>query len=323
MKEDGPKSNWANYKSIRHLSPGKIVVAPNDSEYLYCAVGSPAGYAQLQLLPGKSEQWPKNQPYSEINGWKIHISVHPDDIALAWDNIVSYLQEEKILAKVAMPKSIKKLKLEIDPNTKKLNPQAGKMIVLYPCDAIGNKPAHTIEDWQRIINGIEQRLANAGVRKGKPVITDRPINRSLYCYYRNESITSIIEDFLNEIIKETLKAVEAKVRKEKPIIGKDKIAKYIEEMIKKDLVPIDSQVVDAAAQHYLIHFFSQEDIMAMVPTTFAELSQPREALLKLPLHKRYKLNEDVDLYEGLHIESPHTLLATQQMKLKERGYKSL
>ena len=104
-------------------------------------------------------------------GWKIHVSVDPGQVAQAWDAILPVAAEARLQAKVAGPSLLARLG---DP----ANRQAGKMVVLYA------ETAPDVGRWRAILAQVEDALQKAGVVPGPRVAGDRPVSGSTYLQRR-------------------------------------------------------------------------------------------------------------------------------------------
>ena len=298
-------ANWANYKSLSRLSVGTGTDAPIDSPYYYFASKENPSFIVLGRIPEKARTedigFGELRNYVQGGDWKFHISVHHEDVALAWDSIVSYLQKEGVAkVKVVTPDLGAEFGIRFEQDGEHPNVQAGKMFTLYAYDQVNGKPAHSVEDWQRIINGIEKRLAQAGVRKGLEVITDANVPGSMYSYYRSDRITNALKDFLNAVRPE-----------------------YYQDVLNFDAhmptdVNVDTKIIQKLADEHL-HNFTPQEIAASIPQTLADTESERRILLNFPRYKRYKLENEKDPYFGLHIEEPNILRAMQEKAIKERG----
>ncbi|WP_238231100.1 5'-3' exonuclease [Methylobacterium hispanicum] len=104
-------------------------------------------------------------------GWKIHVSVDPGQVAEAWDALLPIAAEARLQAKVAGPSLLARLG---DP----ANRQAGKTLVLYA------ETAPDVGRWRAILARVEEALDKAGVAPGPRVAGDRPISGSSYLQRR-------------------------------------------------------------------------------------------------------------------------------------------
>lgn len=138
-----------------------------------------------QKLEGGYQHKPKKDFYylqsSEpvaLGPWKLHLSVHPADLAKAWDLVAKEVIADKgvtHLVKVSDPSATKNFMA--DPASS----QAGKMITLYTDK---NVPP---EKYAELTARIEKQLQQAGVRPGPQVHADRPLGGGKYTSYRAES----------------------------------------------------------------------------------------------------------------------------------------
>lgn len=350
--------NWASYEKLLKLAAGDAIESPPGNPLPYIIgrsrpksgggllarmLGEPAQPAPQQeegffynfnrLPPDPDKQ--SSREFIKGGQWKFHISVHPDDVKLAWNSMVEYLQQEGVaIAKVASAATAAEHALPTDPDSGKKNPQAGKMIVLYVADEIGGQPAHSAEDWQRIINGVEERLAAAGVRPGAEVITDRAVPGSLYSYYRSDRVTDLMkkafkqmEDANEEVRGEHFVAnarsiMGAKFKEEFDAAYEEAFIEHTVNPPPKTPVTAPPEKLKAIAMQHLDPAqtgFTETDIEAMLPKISAELKETRLSLIELPPEKRYKLPSEEDRFAQLHIDNPHSLRAAQEKGEKARA----
>jgi hypothetical protein len=109
---------------------------------------------------------------SKVNGWKFHLSIHPDDVSRAWDLIQERLVEEKLAAKVTNPAYSRAF---ANPNEL----QRGKMVTIYDDTS---RP----RDWGQLLKHIEDTFDKNNVRPGPQVNIDRPVEGSRFASYRND-----------------------------------------------------------------------------------------------------------------------------------------
>jgi hypothetical protein len=351
---DNPK-NWASYENLLPLAAGQVIESPAGSPLPYIAglsrdkrkavdelfglktsvpVDKEGFFYSFNRLPPEGEET-RTRDFIKNSGWKFHISVHPDDVPLAWNSIVDYLQQEGVAsAKVASAITAREHHLLTDPDSGKKNPQAGKMIVLYAAETIAGQDAHSAGDWQRIINGVEERLAKVGVRPGHEVITDKPVKGSMYSYYRSDRITKLMEKAFKEMKEgNTDQLIEHFIRNAKTIMGPAYKADYdaaydaaLDAFVDKPpptlSVLLEQEKCKEIAMKHLDPAqtgLTEADIAALLPKITAELQQSRLSLIELPPEKRYKLPVEEDRFATLHIESPHQLQALQRQGEKGRG----
>ena len=106
------------------------------------------------------------------NGWKFHLSVHPDDVPRAWDLMHEDVIKHELTAKVTSPDASRKFGDDTYP-------QKGKMITMYDDTS---RP----RDWQTVLQNIEHKFQESGIRPGPQVNIDRPVRGSSYASYRND-----------------------------------------------------------------------------------------------------------------------------------------
>lgn len=109
---------------------------------------------------------------SKVNGWKFHLSIHPDDVSRAWDLIEERLVDEQLAAKVTNPAYSRAF---ANPDER----QRGKMITLYDDTS---RP----RDWGQLLKHIDDTFEKNGVRPGPQVNIDRPVQGSRFASYRND-----------------------------------------------------------------------------------------------------------------------------------------
>jgi hypothetical protein len=114
----------------------------------------------------------KDNVIAQPTGWKFHVSVAPQDVPKAWGIVSDYLMSEGAgQFKVAHPDTTHDFS---DPR----HPQAGKIITVYDFD--------DGKDTGKLMQGIEDRLHSAGIRRGPAPHFDRPLAGSNYASYRND-----------------------------------------------------------------------------------------------------------------------------------------
>lgn len=343
-------AHWARYETFKTMSPGDRIASPPSAPLPYFA-GWPRrksrGNYILDEIFGTKTALPKSDGSgffgfvrrasddgslsgeTKSGGWKFHLSIHPDDIPLAWDSIVPLIEKEGIGGvKFATPGTAAEHSIAIDEESGLPNPQLGKMIVLYTNKEIDGKPAHTPKDWQRILQSIEQQLAEAGVRPGPEVATDRPVPGSQYTYYRSSSVDRALEKAFVELKDANLEpAIAHAAQQFTPQFQGDNhgldraIEEYIEHLPPKEKVMLPRQQrQEILRQHIPLEAgFTPKDIEAITPDINAELDEIRHAILKLPREKRHKLPSEQDIYADIRIENPHMLRAEQQRQARHRG----
>ncbi|NBO17984.1 MAG: hypothetical protein EBV03_01935 [Proteobacteria bacterium] len=348
-------AHWADYSTLSRMQPGDRIASPAASGMPYIAswprrthhadlfidamlgVNSPTPKEEQTGFYGLVRREDKNKGLSgeiKSSGWKFHISVHPEDVPLAWNSIAPYIQQENIgMAKVATAKTAAEHASATDVDTGLRNPQQGKMLVLYAAKTIDGKPGQTPQDWQRIINGVEKRLAEAGVRPGPEVLTDRAVPGSQYSYYRSSKMDKLLENAFREVRDANIEPVIDYFMKEAPRLmgstfnGQDAafdnaLQHYIDNLPPREAVLLPRGQMRSIIKMQLASSGSglnDADIEAVIPKVNAELDEIRFALLNLPPERRFKLPSEPDPYAALHIENPHILKAEQERKTKDRG----
>ena len=131
-------------------------------QYYACRNGS----AFLQVSPAN-----KNVA-KEINGWKFHMSVDPDNVPEAWNIVQERIVEQGLIAKVTTTTASQKFADEH-------NPQRGKMITIYDDNS-------RQRDWGMVLNDIEQQFIEQGIKPGPQVHIDRPVEGSQFTSYMND-----------------------------------------------------------------------------------------------------------------------------------------
>ncbi|HYM29740.1 MAG TPA: hypothetical protein VEU47_00480, partial [Candidatus Cybelea sp.] len=140
-------------------------------------VSAAGGFSHPDYKASSYDAWlamnPRQGGKSQTD-WKVHLSVDPQDVPRAWNIVADELQNRLgQRAKVMNPDSIS---THAGPG-----PQQGKQIVIY--DAARGFPA---QDWQSLLDAIEKRFSETGIRPGLPVNYDRPVPGSQYSFYRND-----------------------------------------------------------------------------------------------------------------------------------------
>lgn len=121
----------------------------------------------------RSDFNPKAQ-YTQGDGWKIHLTIAPNDMKRAWDEVIVPILTK---ARVGAFKFVEPNEGIIDFLSPK-GSQAGKMITVY-----GSGDS----SWADIAKQLEIGLAQAGIRPGPSEIHgDRMVPGSRYIGYRNE-----------------------------------------------------------------------------------------------------------------------------------------
>ncbi len=148
------------YKDLeRGLSQQEVLRAGN-----YYA--SRNGSAFLQISPANIDA------AKEINGWKFHVSVDPDQVPEAWNIVQERVVEQGLTAKVTKPDVSQRFGDE-------RNPQRGKMITIYDDNSRDR-------DWDMILNDIEKQFNENGIKPGPQVHIDRPLEGSKFITYMND-----------------------------------------------------------------------------------------------------------------------------------------
>jgi hypothetical protein len=127
-KRDAVALTYSHINGIDRTGPGKVYATQ-----LYGV------YNHLYKINSSSGDLPL-----EKSGWKIHVSIHDEDIEKAWNIVAPLLIEHGVhQAKVTNGSA---------------NTQPGKQIVIYQFDS------HPDMDWPRLLQRIEEQLIAAGVR---------------------------------------------------------------------------------------------------------------------------------------------------------------
>lgn len=118
------------------------------------------------------------------DGWKFHLSVHPDDLPRATELVMQQVAKHGVQAfKVTTPQTAE------DFNNP-LNPQAGKQFTLY---GARNK---TDFRWDNVIRDIELSFTQEGIRPSVSTIQgDRMVPGSRYAGYRNELSHGMLNNY--------------------------------------------------------------------------------------------------------------------------------
>ena len=113
---------------------------------------------------------------NSMGQYKFHMTIHPDDVSQAWDIVAQELMNSPYpqVAKVTKPETTAKF---ANPDSI----QAGKMITVYTRD---NVPPEFYKD---LMQRLENRLDQAGIRSGPLSNADRIIPGGKYSSYRAES----------------------------------------------------------------------------------------------------------------------------------------
>ncbi len=125
-------------------------------------------------MPASARRAMEQAPPVPDAGWKIHLSIDPDQVAAAWDAMLPEISKEPILVKVMTPPLHDQI---ADPDDR----QAGKGIVVY---AAGCPYGTSAAFWSRLLTSVEGVLRTAGVPPGWAVMGDRPIRGSNYAFAR-------------------------------------------------------------------------------------------------------------------------------------------
>ena len=107
-------------------------------------------------------------------GWKLHISVAPDQVANAWEFIYPILMENKISIKILDPDVLKK---------KPVEEISSKQFTIYQ---FKNKHIAPTE-WLDIVQQIENELQHHGINKGIIPVANKQMTNSEYFSYRNDT----------------------------------------------------------------------------------------------------------------------------------------
>ncbi len=137
------------------------------------------GYASVPLHQGDwSLMFAEGAGKFEEAGWKFHLSVHPDDVARAWNIAVEEMVKDNTVpqhhAKVARPRLV-------DAFSKPEDSQAGKMIVIYAGENVPPRKLPAPAGAYRA-----QKLKTARVRPGLDVKGDNKVPGSSFIFYRND-----------------------------------------------------------------------------------------------------------------------------------------
>jgi hypothetical protein len=188
------QADWANY---HHVAMG-------EGSYALSPVGAPPallkrtdGFFSLKRLAQRPDALPDSAGFKKLeeeaqqhwpqDSWKVHLSVHAEHVAQAWDAIVGLLLEKGISAKVVAPEGLEGMLQPMvlnDKGERRQNPQQGKMITLFRSRQPDGTPDFTPAQWQDILAQLEQRLIDAKCLPGAAVPTDRKIPGAFYSYYR-------------------------------------------------------------------------------------------------------------------------------------------
>ncbi|ASQ44598.1 hypothetical protein [Legionella clemsonensis] len=107
-------------------------------------------------------------------GWKLHLSVDPTQISLAWTLIYPILMEKAISAKILRHEILMKKSTEEVSN---------KQITVYE---FKNKHINS-EEWSSILQQIEDKLRQHGISPSNLPPADKQIPNSAYFSYRNDT----------------------------------------------------------------------------------------------------------------------------------------
>ena len=121
--------------------------------------------------------------YAYGDGWKFHLSIHPEDLPKAWDIVSSIAMENDVGgAKVTTPDTAWSFH---DPS----NYQAGKQITIYGAGS---------SSWADQMREIEIALRENGIRPSVQNIEgDRMVPGSRYAGYRNEKAFDNLQPYRN------------------------------------------------------------------------------------------------------------------------------
>ncbi|KTD07695.1 hypothetical protein [Legionella jamestowniensis] len=107
-------------------------------------------------------------------GWKLHLSVDPTQVSLAWTLIYPILMENDVSAKILSHESLMKKSMEKVSN---------KQITLYE---FKNKHINS-EEWSSMLQQIEDKLRQHGIGPSNLPPADKQIPNSVYFSYRNDT----------------------------------------------------------------------------------------------------------------------------------------
>ena len=128
---------------------------------------TPAGYEQVSNAGWVQYEAP-DYSGKNISGWKVQVSVAPEDLPKAWNLLADYLPESGVqVVKVAKPSIL------ADHGNPE-DGQSGKMIVIYDTKLPG---------WDKRALEIEQLLQAGGIKPGPEVKDSRRIEGSQYTFY--------------------------------------------------------------------------------------------------------------------------------------------
>ena len=184
-----------------------------------------------------------------FSGWKIHISVHQDDLGKAWEIFGRIMDEQEI---IPTSKIIRKRMLE--EFDKENCPQRGKMITIYDHNENIN--------WEHLLSSIEQSFCDAKIRSSFDVLGDNKIKNSKYLSYRNET------DHNNKYISmEKIQSMNIEEsQRYNPFNKKEKFndidnLKYYENNILRDVLERDHMLLNSNISNLLIkEFYQPSDI---------------------------------------------------------------
>jgi hypothetical protein len=163
-------------------------------------------YDDKQFIGLARKEFSTADHFANGDGWKFHLSIHPDDLPKAWDIVSDILMRNNVgAAKVATPENAVKFH---DPRSH----LAGKQITIY---GPGNL------SWADQMREIEIALRQNNIRPSvQSVVGDRMIPGSRYAGYRNDKAFENLQPYRNP----------AFIDKEEPgYIGADEI--------RDDLIP--------------------------------------------------------------------------------------
>lgn len=186
-------------KLVRQLGTFNLKASPLDYENIKGYIGKLVsgyrivglgGYLQLYRDAGTDVQkepaaddprmrmmkFQTKQIEKEKVGWKLHISVNPQDIEKAWALIHPTLTKFEITG----IKLVKPSTLEKDADRQK---QTGKQFTIYQFMNLNFDK----QKWEEIIKQIEEKLQENGIRPGDMPKVNQAIQGSSYFSYRNDT----------------------------------------------------------------------------------------------------------------------------------------
>jgi hypothetical protein len=139
-------------------------------------IATPQGYVMMPTQPGgMSGFWQMTRQgldTGQMSGWKMHLSIAPEDLGRAWGPVSEYLASAGVGAyKVAAPETAARFGNPDDL-------QSGKMITIY--DTPGGP------DLRVVAQDLENILSSHGIARGPEVRNERPLPGSGFTSYRND-----------------------------------------------------------------------------------------------------------------------------------------